>query len=1197
MTHDINYLFTNVKPMNKIVIQTWLIFQLLLTGLIIFDSPAMAQSGKKLKKIMVDQGQFDPNLKGIQVLEGFRAKTVASNPVVVNPSLISFSDDGKIFVLQRSPNFTGEWKESKWPLGKDNQGVSLKKPFPDKIITLRIDVKSGAWKQDKTVLEPNSPSSFVVHPPYLYLAESGTITRFKIKDDGSIDIKAENILKGCAGFYEYQLGGLCFGPDGWLYFHFPPGNSILEGSDGAKIEIIRTGGIARCKPDGKKLEVYATGIRQAEGNISFDAQGNCFFADKQISSGKKSAGMRLLHITEGFDFGWHIKNQSLSFEPDSNKILNEGDDAPFSVINLPKVHPISSHAYTDVKLPEKYKRLLLVIDEESRDILGLVPAKDKSTFLSSEYFPFITSTDPAFFPSQITQGPDGAIYVVDQGNKNAIEGSGKGGRIFKIRWQGDSDEPAIPLREINLEPLKEHSVENLISKLDSDDDYSKISGRNGLILKGHDALPSLLKFIKDEDKDSTSRLRALEALSQFWNKDIQQVFENILETGDPELQLIAAQYIGRFATPGSESAFNVLLKHLGSDSPELRNAIILALGKTNAPGAAESLVNSILFYEGSDFRTFDVFARALEFTGKTGMDRILAVGDTGVKKDIKKILEIHGLMRSTIALEGTLAWLENQNIGLPEAVDLVKSIKNKTSISETILSQLANFCSKQEGMDVLVKTTLLESLSAFPDLSFEKLEKFLEACMDDVDLRLKLTSIGLIKGNSLKIFTRKIVEKLGSQEIQDDEKLSLLETVPALKAMDSFQIITNILSGSRSQKESLRVRQTALQSLFALDPDKSAKHIQGLLDSVLFHDKLKSEALQLLSGTPTGTKVLYDYFESGKSDPALLPLISESLKTHGLKSPEGKDLNSLVLRKALLTEKNSPLTQLFEKHVKEIGSPSRGRSIFSNIKKTSCIRCHQFDGNGTPIGPDLHLKKDAEASKIARHLLSPSIETKDSNTYEIKTKNKVSYSGHKLFSDNDRVILADKDGEISTFKITDIESMVSAKTSIMPDSYSSYFSYNDLCDLISFLKQHDGINQNFSGACMVGKIDSIKSGANKSFLISAQPDGFFNLQKLGFSTSDGVSFQCEIFSNKKTKFQINILSRDVFELKLNNHPATTQPARFSETSLSFDLELNQGSNDLTIDFPKGQKLEGFHLRFTGDEIKWSSIKNNPLSKN
>lgn len=223
--------------MNKIVIQTWLIFQLLLTGLIIIDSPAMAQSGKKLKKIMVDQGQFDPNLKGIHVLEGFRAETVALNPVVVNPSLISFSDDGKIFVLQRSPNFTGEWKASKWPLGKDNQGVSLKKPFPDKIITLRIDVKSGAWKHDKTVLEPNSPSSFVVHPPYLYLAESGTITRFKIKDDGSIDIKAENILKGCAGFYEYQLGGLCFGPDGWLYFHFPPEIPFWKGLMGPRLKL------------------------------------------------------------------------------------------------------------------------------------------------------------------------------------------------------------------------------------------------------------------------------------------------------------------------------------------------------------------------------------------------------------------------------------------------------------------------------------------------------------------------------------------------------------------------------------------------------------------------------------------------------------------------------------------------------------------------------------------------------------------------------------------------------------------------------------------------------------------------------------------------------------------------------------------------------------------------------------------------
>ena len=66
---------------------------------------------------MIDQGEFNPALKGIAVLEGFKVEVVAQNPNIVNPSSISFSDDGKVFVLERAPNFTKKLKAFSWPIG------------------------------------------------------------------------------------------------------------------------------------------------------------------------------------------------------------------------------------------------------------------------------------------------------------------------------------------------------------------------------------------------------------------------------------------------------------------------------------------------------------------------------------------------------------------------------------------------------------------------------------------------------------------------------------------------------------------------------------------------------------------------------------------------------------------------------------------------------------------------------------------------------------------------------------------------------------------------------------------------------------------------------------------------------------------------------------------------------------------------
>jgi len=1188
---------TYLTMKKSIIVLIVLMIHFLFTGLNLSESIAIAQTSKKLKSTMIDQGQSNQALKGISVLEGFKVEIVAHNPNIVNPSSISFSEDGKVFVLERSPNFSKELKTSSWPIGNFKEGLALKKPAQDKIKSLSINKKTGLWETPNTVLELFSPSAFVVHHPFLYLADSGTILRYKIKPDNTLEFKPETIIKGIYGFNEYQTDALTFGPDGWLYFHFPPGDSLLEGIDGKKIQILRTGGIARCKADGKNLELFSTGIRQATGNLSFDLHGNLFSVDDQISSGLKPSGARLLHLTEGFDFGWHLAHRSPCCDPDLMRILVEGDNSPYSVINFPNIHSTSSHAYTDNKLPLKFKNLFLVTDGISNEILGVFPAKDKSTFLSSEYFPFLSSSDPMFFPSQITQGPDGAIYIVDQGCRYGTEGSGSGGRILRIRWQGTATEPELPLRTLGLiSTLHEKPVPELITLIESEEDSIRIATRNALIHKGREAFDSLAKFLKDDEKASGSKLRALEALAHFWDKEVQLLCENIVAGGDPDLQLLAAQYLGRFATSGSDSISNVLLKHLGSDTPELRNAITLAMGKNNAPGSADSLVNSVLFYEGSDIRMLEVFAHALELTGKNGIERILAVGDTGVKKDIRKILEIQTLMRSNSALEGTLAWLDNQNISDSEAVDLLKSFKNQKQIPDAILSQLSLYCLKNPNMEAPLKIALLDSLSCFPNASFKEYEKFLDACLEDSDLKTKSAAINMIKNTNLISYSKKINSRLSSQEIQDEEKALLLDTLAIFKTKEALPIIINILSGTRSQKESLKVRQIALQALFVIDPDKASETIQGLLGSILFPDKLKSEALQLLEKKPSGAKVLFAYFDSGKCDPISVPAISACLNKFGLKSSEGKDLNSLLLKKALLADNNLSHFQLFESNIKSSTNPVKGKGIFLAANKISCITCHSISKNHPSIGPDLASLQKMETAKIIRSLLDPSNEINPAHsTIELKTKTNKNYIGVKIRSEENQIVLADATGAIFTFSKNEIASLNPLKYSVMPDSYASTLNYQELVDLVSFLKDPANVKA-FSGTCYVGQIKSKGVDDSKSIVVSSRNDGFFDLQKLILGTPEQLSFHFYLNSNNQSNSLVTITTRDSLELRLNTLLKTPQENKVSETIFNFELDLNPGLNYIAIDFLKGRKLEGFYLQFTGNGIIESSIKNNPALK-
>ena len=424
----------------------------------------------------------------------------------------------------------------------------------------------------------------------------------------------------------------------------------------------------------------------------------------------------------------------------------------------------------------------------------------------------------------------------------------------------------------------------------------------------------------------------------------------------------------------------------------------------------------------------------------------------------------------------------------------------------------------------------------------------------------------------------------------------LLNTLAFFKSKEASPVIINILSGTRSQKESLKVRQIALQSLFAIDPEIAAESIQGLLGSVLFPEQLKSEALQLLEKSPAGAKVLFAFFDSGKCDPNLLPAISEALKYHHSKSSEGNDLNNLLLKKALLSTNNPSQLQLFENHLKSSTTLEKGKMVFLNAYPLSCFICHATDKNTNSIGPDLSTLQKMGTAKILRSLLEPPHETNPAHsTFELTTKTKKTYIGFKIKSSENQIALADTTGTISTFSTNEIESLKPLNSSIIQDSFPNTLSYNELVDLVSFLKE-PAHNKTFVGACYAGQIKFNGLDDSKSILISARNDGFFDLQKHSQSTSENLFFHFYLNSNNQTKSLVSITSRDLFQLRVNGIVKTADPFKISNSISTYDLVLDPGSNHISIEFSKGRKTEGFYLHFTGAEITGSIKKNNPPPK-
>ena len=165
----------------------------------------------------------------------------------------------------------------------------------------------GVYDEAKVILEDELPASILLHDGWLYLSGRGTVRRYKqSKPGGDYDVK-EIIAQGFCGYQHHQVSGLTIGNDGWLYITAGDDDNYVEGSDGSRVTVLRTGAIFRCRPDGSKMQLFSLGFYNPYRDVAFDAAGNMFHADNDDKDGGKFTGCRLMHVAEGNDFGWRLR--------------------------------------------------------------------------------------------------------------------------------------------------------------------------------------------------------------------------------------------------------------------------------------------------------------------------------------------------------------------------------------------------------------------------------------------------------------------------------------------------------------------------------------------------------------------------------------------------------------------------------------------------------------------------------------------------------------------------------------------------------------------------------------------------------------------------------------------------------------------------------------------------------------------------
>jgi putative heme-binding domain-containing protein len=203
------------------------------------------------------------------------------------------------------------------------------------------------------------------------------------------------------------------------------------------------------------------------------------------------------------------------------------------------------------------------------------------------------------------------------------------------------------------------------------------------------------------------------------------------------------------------------------------------------------------------------------------------------------------------------------------------------------------------------------------------------------------------------------------------------------------------------------------------------------------------QILETLLSNDAWTLALLKRPEAKSADAATRARLMKHPKKNIASLAEKVFADSTSATRAAVVEKFKPALKLQ-------GDAARGKTVFASV----CISCHKLDGVGLELGPDLRSVAQHDAEKLLNSILDPSaIIEPGFMAYHCTLK-----SGEQLYG-----VIATETSASLTLKMagnltksvlrSDVESLKSAGTSLMPEGLEAALTPQSLADLISYLKQ------------------------------------------------------------------------------------------------------------------------------------------------
>lgn len=963
---------------------------------------------------------------------GFKATLFASEPDITKPINMAFDQKGRLWVTQSSeyPIAAGESQgHDKISILEDTDGDGKADKITDFVDDLNIPI--GVMPMHDGVIAYSIPNVY-------YFRDAN--------HDDVLD--GIDTLLGPFGHDDTHgmINNFARGYDGWIYgCHGFSNTSTIAAKEGDSITMV-SGNTFRFDAQGQRLEQTTYGRVNPFG-YAFDEWGYLYSADCHSKP--------LYQIVPQGDYPhFGKKPPSLGFGPEMMDF------------NLGSTAIAGLALYGHQQFPEEYQNCFYAgdvvtcrVDRMAFDFQGSTPKAEKRE-------PLLVSKDPWFRPVDVKVGPDGAIYVADFYNKIighyevALDHQGrdrKSGRIWKITYEGDD------VSDYNEDYTMNSSVGDLISGLNSDVLQTRMLCADILVDNyGPQCERELRSVLLDRDVSSNTFIHGMWILHRLGRLP-DNILNRALSHNDPRVQVHGIRILRELPSLSPQHQRYLKTALINGDNVHVNRVSAEALGHFTDASHVSALVEKYLSAPEYDSH--------LAYTCLLGVQ--LNLRNPDILKDLYK---------------GT--WLDKEYKVLIKAILDIPSrdgaelvMRNASRLGYTVaeLQPILTYIAAN-GNTSWVNSFLQEN-SAYTSLSLFHQYLLLKALEDG------LNKGGKIGGNFIKSWTKRLAQSLFAelQSVEDFEKLDdeLLKSYEwAIRKSSGQQSPTtssdlqSVLSASH-QPALLRI--AAAEALLASEDDSNETLIMNLVKDVEVNEEVKVGLVELIGiHKITGAESLFQSVLS-TSGRNLQLAVAQQLSQSGsgidilLRAVEEEKLRFDVLQqkqvdqtlksemtaeqKAVWSDLEDEYGDVFEQKealikerrsafVEDKDQVSEGLKVF----KSNCAICHQVDGEGKTIGPQLDGIGNWGTKALIEKILDPNRNISPSfRTYFITLKDGKKLTGLLRRTEGQELIFADITGEEFAIAQGDIESQTHMANTLMPDQFENTINPGDFNALINYL--------------------------------------------------------------------------------------------------------------------------------------------------